>query len=59
MIGTSSSGARVDLPGTPAEVSASAAAPSVVGEGSMAIEGQDAGAGPGADAMDAAETEQV
>jgi hypothetical protein len=54
-----SSGAGVDLPGAPAEASASVTTPCVAGDGSAATEGWDAGTGPRADTMDAKETEQV
>jgi hypothetical protein len=49
-IGTSSSGAGVDLPGAPAEAFASVAMLSVIGEGSTATKGRDAGTGLGANA---------
>jgi hypothetical protein len=61
--GTSSSGARVDVPRTTAKASASVAAPSTIGEGSeashVASEGRDAVVGPRADAMDTEDTKQV
>jgi hypothetical protein len=61
--GTSSSGTRVDMPGATARASASAAAPTVVSEGSetgrAAMEGQVARTGPGAEAIHVKDIEQV
>lgn len=61
MTRNSSSGARVDAPGSTAQMSKSVATPTVIVEGSEAgcatIEGREAGTGSEADAMDAEEAQ--